>query len=213
MSEITPEKVAAAVCDTITGWRHSLQAALSLTAEGNTLSLSVTRWEDDEEGTEIVRHYRAPVVEGEQTPIVLPAGAAGDYVNGDDGYWLTCGTCETPLMEVKAGTSVGEMAEKIAAHKCAEAAAIKAEQKAGRTPIRYTATGFGTTTTQATGQVVLNIHTADGPVHIDLGTEYAEPMGLLLLDNPECSDGAEFDDEKIPAALADPQGGKAADNA
>ena len=77
------------------------------------------------------------------------------------------------------------------------AAATKAEQKSGQTPIRFTATGFGTTTTKATGQVVLNIRTADGPVHIDLGTEFAEPMGLLLLDDPEHSDGCTFDDEEV----------------
>lgn len=63
------------------------------------------------------------VVEGEQAPIVLPPGAAVDYINGDDGYhWLTCGTCEVPLMEVTAGTNVGELATTIAAHKCAQAA-------------------------------------------------------------------------------------------
>jgi hypothetical protein len=77
------------------------------------------------------------------------------------------------------------------------AAAIKAEQKAGRTHIRYTATGFGATTTEATGQVVLNIDTTDGRVDIDLGTEFAEPMGLLLLDDPEHSDGCTFDDEEV----------------
>ena len=62
-------------------------------------------------------------------------------------------------------------------------------------PITYTATGFGTTTTHATGQVVLNIDTPDGRVHIDLGTEFAEPMGLLLRDDPEESDGAFFPDD------------------
>jgi len=66
-----------------------------------------------------------------------------------------------------------------------------------KVPIKYTATGFGATTTEATGQVVLNIDTADGRVDIDLGTEFAEPMGLLLLDDPEHSDGCTFDDEEV----------------
>lgn len=57
-----------------------------------------------------------------------------------------------------------------------------------KTPARYTATGFGTTKTEATGQVVLNIDTTDGPVDIDLGTEFAEPMGLLLVDDPAWRD-------------------------
>ena len=70
MSEITPETVASAVSDTVDGWRYSLQAALSLAAEGNVLNLAVTRWEDDEEGTETVRHFWAPVVESEKPPYV-----------------------------------------------------------------------------------------------------------------------------------------------
>lgn len=87
------------------------------------------RWEDDEHGTENAKHFRA-VVEGEQTPIVLPAGSGLDYVNGDDGYhWLTCGTCEEQLVEVKAGTSLREMTDKVASHRCAEAA--QAEQERG----------------------------------------------------------------------------------
>jgi hypothetical protein len=68
MTEITPEKVAAAACDTVNRWRHSLQGALSLTAVGNVLNLEVTRWAEDD--TETVRHFRAPVVEGED-PVVV----------------------------------------------------------------------------------------------------------------------------------------------
>jgi hypothetical protein len=66
-----------------------------------------------------------------------------------------------------------------------------------KVPTRYKATGFGATTNEATGAVVLNIDTADGVVSIDLGTEFAEPMGLLLLDDPEHSDGSVFDDEEV----------------
>ena len=74
MSDITPEKVAAAVCDTIGGWRHSLQAALSLAAQDSVLNLEVTRWAED--GTETVRHFRAVVVEGEQ-PLTEPRPEEG----------------------------------------------------------------------------------------------------------------------------------------
>lgn len=66
-----------------------------------------------------------------------------------------------------------------------------------KVPTRYTATGFGATTTEAAGAVVLNIDTADGRVDIDLGTEFAEPMGLLLLDDPEHSDGAVFYGDEV----------------
>ena len=71
-----------------------------------------------------------------------------------------------------------------------------------KVPIRYTATGFGVTTTKATGQVILNIHTPDGPVHVDLGTEFAEPMGMLLLDDPEHSDGAFCPDDDMVGGAA-----------
>ncbi|MEV6035975.1 hypothetical protein AB0L65_32800 [Nonomuraea sp. NPDC052116] len=64
-----------------------------------------------------------------------------------------------------------------------------------KVPAKYAATGIGTTTTDATGEVVLNIDTPDGPVHIDLGTEFAEPLGLLLLDDPEHGDGAYCPDD------------------
>ncbi|MFI7644259.1 hypothetical protein [Nonomuraea sp. NPDC049400] len=63
-------------------------------------------------------------------PVVLPAGSGVDYFDGDGGdHWLTCGTCETSMVAIEAGTSVWEMAEKIAAHKCAREAAQ--EQKGG----------------------------------------------------------------------------------
>ncbi|MFC4006553.1 hypothetical protein ACFOY2_04930 [Nonomuraea purpurea] len=83
MSEITPEKVAAAVCSTVDGWRHDLQAALSLAAEGNVLRLETIRWVDDEQGTEIVRHYRAVVVEGSETPVVWDPDALRAAIVGE----------------------------------------------------------------------------------------------------------------------------------
>lgn len=80
MTDITPEKVATTVSRSVeSGWRHRLQAALSVTAEDNVLSLSVTRWADDEEGTEIVRHFRAVVVPGEQVPLVLDRPDVNDH--------------------------------------------------------------------------------------------------------------------------------------
>ncbi len=72
MSDITPEKVAAAVCEGVGGWCHSLEAALSLTAEGNVLSADVVRW-DGPDDAETVRHFRAVVVEGETVPDLAEA--------------------------------------------------------------------------------------------------------------------------------------------
>jgi hypothetical protein len=71
MSDITPEKVAAAACEDVGGWVESLQAALSVTAQGNVLSLDVVRW-DGPDGAETVRHHRAVVLPGETVPVVLP---------------------------------------------------------------------------------------------------------------------------------------------
>lgn len=64
------------------------------------------------------------------------------------------------------------------------------------TPIRFTATGFGVTTVDATGEKTLNVDTEVGRVHIDLGTEFAEPMALLLIDDPACSDGVFCPDDE-----------------
>ena len=69
MSEITPEKVAAAVCEGVGGWMDCLEAALTVTAERNVLSLDVTRW-DGPGDSEVVRRFRALVVEGEKSPYV-----------------------------------------------------------------------------------------------------------------------------------------------
>lgn len=123
MSEITPEVAAALAIDGGGFYDAKLNGWVTFKAEGDTVQVKVSDHDDDgKEIAENAKHFRAVVVEGEQTPIVLPAGAALDYINGDSGYhWLTCGTCETSLMEVTAGTSFGEMAAKIAAHKCAEA--------------------------------------------------------------------------------------------
>ncbi|WP_326646605.1 hypothetical protein OG884_18410 [Streptosporangium sp. NBC_01755] len=75
MSDITPEKLADVICMGMdTGWRYDLQAALSLTAQGDVLSLRVTRW-DGPDDAETVRHFRAVVVEGDETPIVLERAA------------------------------------------------------------------------------------------------------------------------------------------
>jgi len=143
MSEIIPEKVAATTPNP-----ENVAAFLAycandamdddgnlwypiVKAEGGVVELAIKPGDEDGVAMDDIVHFRAVVIEGEQTPIVLPAGAAADYINGDDGYkWLTCGTCEESLMEVTAGTSFGEMAAKIAAHKCAAEAAQ--EQKGGQ---------------------------------------------------------------------------------
>ncbi|MGW4406566.1 hypothetical protein ACWEJ6_21230 [Nonomuraea sp. NPDC004702] len=121
MSEITPETVAAALAVYgCRGYDERLAHWVACDAIGSTVRVSVSRVDDDGEDVD-TRCFRAVVVEGETDPIVLPAGAAADYINGDDGYhWLTCGTCETPLMEVQAGTHLVEMVQAISSHTCAE---------------------------------------------------------------------------------------------
>ncbi|MEU7831312.1 hypothetical protein [Nonomuraea sp. NPDC049129] len=90
MSEITPEKVAAAVCEGVGGWMDCLEAALTVTAERNVLSLDVTRW-DGPGDSEVVRHFRAVVVPGETVPIVLerPAELGISWDDGGDLLALT----------------------------------------------------------------------------------------------------------------------------
>lgn len=117
----TPENVAEYLTSSDAVYREGNWLP-SVKAEGNVVAIRVIPLTADDEELPSV-HFRAVVVEGEERPIVLPSGAAADYINGDSGYhWLTCGTCEVSLMEVTAGTSVGEMATTIAAHKCAQAA-------------------------------------------------------------------------------------------
>lgn len=84
MSEITPELVAAAVCEGGFGWIESLQAALSVTSTGNVLSLDVARW-DGENDAEVVRPFRAVVVEGETAPIVLSRPVLEDTLEFEGG--------------------------------------------------------------------------------------------------------------------------------
>jgi hypothetical protein len=118
----TPENVAEMFTEGDNDYHDGYGWHPSLSADGNVIKIGIEA--HDEEGERLPEvHFRAVVVEGETAPIVLPAGAAADYINGDDGHhWLTCGTCEVSLMEVTAGTYVWEMAEKIAAHRCAETA-------------------------------------------------------------------------------------------
>jgi hypothetical protein len=123
---------AADIAEHLTGSDNDYTEALdgwpSLHAVGDVLHIKFTPAKpsdvDDNaigQDTKNIRHFRAVVVEGEQPPIVLPAGAGCDYINGDDGYhWLTCGTCEQSLVLVEAGTSVAAMVGAIAAHQCAQ---------------------------------------------------------------------------------------------
>ena len=67
-------------------------------------------------------------------------------------------------------------------------------------PLQVKATGFGKTVITATGETTLNIKAADRSIHIDLGTEFAEPMAVLLLDDPEDSDGTLDEPEGRPGA-------------
>jgi hypothetical protein len=62
VNDITPEMVAAAVCEGEFGWIESLQAALSVAATGSVLSLEIARW-DGPNDSEVTRHFRAVVVE------------------------------------------------------------------------------------------------------------------------------------------------------
>ena len=140
MSDITPEPVAATpptpenVAEMLTSGDNDYHDGNywhpSLSSDGNVVWIGIEAYSEDGEKLPEV-HFRAVVVPGEQPPIVLPSGASADYIDGGDGYhWLTCGTCKESLIEVKAGTSVGEMAEKIAAHQC-PAEPAQAEQSGG----------------------------------------------------------------------------------
>ncbi|MEU6721651.1 hypothetical protein ABZ897_60320 [Nonomuraea sp. NPDC046802] len=102
---------------------------MSLTAEGNILSLAVVRW-DGPDGAETVRHYRAPVVDGEQTPIVLerPEELGIQWHDGGDLLALTsdgitlfpCGADEWSMG--------ADNAREMAAHLAAMADAYEAAQ-------------------------------------------------------------------------------------
>ncbi|MEU6709926.1 hypothetical protein ABZ897_00490 [Nonomuraea sp. NPDC046802] len=58
----------------------------------------------------------------------------------------------------------------------------------GKGTLKLSITGFAATTFES-GDTVLILDTDAGPVEVDLGTEFAEPMGLLLLNDPAHSDG------------------------
>ncbi|MFD9950541.1 hypothetical protein ACFWYW_57565 [Nonomuraea sp. NPDC059023] len=137
MSEITPEKVAAAAAWGVHGWRESLRAALWVTAEGDVLSLTTSRWEPDPadiEGGEHVRHFTAVVVEGETAPITLkrPADAELELPGGDR---LGLGGTMVAARLVLDGFLLPDEAREIAAHLAALAdlaEAAHAETEAGR---------------------------------------------------------------------------------
>jgi hypothetical protein len=86
MSDITPEKVAAALCEYASGWRHSLVATLSVTAIGDVLSVDVLRF-DGPGDSEVARPFRAVVVEGETVPIVLPRPDITDGYEFEGGHY------------------------------------------------------------------------------------------------------------------------------
>ncbi|SDH69491.1 hypothetical protein SAMN05421505_120109 [Sinosporangium album] len=49
-----------------------------------------------------------------------PRQSRGAYINGDDGYpWLTCGTCQEPLLLVEAGVRLSAMNAGVDTHTCA----------------------------------------------------------------------------------------------
>ena len=51
------------------------------------------------------------------------------------------------------------------------------------------ATGVGATRYADTDKVTLDIQTPGRSIHIDLSADFAEALGLLLLNDPEHSDG------------------------
>ena len=140
MSDITPETVAATpptpenVADMLTSgdndYHDGNQWKPGLYADGNVVHIGIEAYSEDGEKLPEV-HFRAVVVEGTETPTVLPSGAKPAYVNGDDGYkWLTCGGCEQPLMEVDAGIGLAVLNDAHAAHRCPPKVA-QAEQSGG----------------------------------------------------------------------------------
>jgi len=105
------------------GWK------LSLTAKENVVSIGVTPYDEDGNPVDEV-HFRAVVVEGEETPVLL-AGPA--YVNGDDGYpALCCTACDDHIAYVTAGDDLAGLNAKVASHTCPAALSVSSGEADSR---------------------------------------------------------------------------------
>lgn len=120
-----------------------------------------------------------------ETPVAFPreavsmeVKAAGEY----DSYVLTVQRKGklTPHEARQAAEKRAERAE-------TEAVRLRTELAA---PLHFTANGFGAIRDDETGNVTATIDTVRGPVRIDLTEDLAEALGLVLLDDPEHSDGS-----------------------
>jgi hypothetical protein len=119
---VTPENVAEMLTSGDNDYHDGNCWHPSLYAQGNVIHIGITAYADDDEGTKLPEvQFRAVVVEGEQTPIVLPAGA-GAYIGGEDYLYLRCDRCDGILRLIESGVSLEEQNEALAEHECPEPA-------------------------------------------------------------------------------------------
>ncbi len=129
---------------------------------------------------------------------ISPSGKPRDGENcpGAAGYDATCSCGHAiPLRGIRA---IVEQDRRTHINEHERAAAQAA-------PLTHTvATGVGATRHLATGVVTMDLETPGGTVHVSLTEELAEALGLLLLNDPEHSDGTEHD-EDLPVVTIDGQ--------
>lgn len=133
MTEITPKSTAATpptpenVAEMLTSGDNDYHDGNywhpSIGADGNVVHIGITAYSEDGDKLPKV-HFRAVVVEGTATPIVLPSGAKPAVVRGDGDYlYLRCSGCNESLVIVESGTSLREQNDAHAAHECPTEAA------------------------------------------------------------------------------------------
>lgn len=113
----TPENVASMLTSGDNDYHDGNYWHPSIGAGGNVVHIGITAYSEDGEKLPEA-HFRAVVVEGEQTPIVLPPGAKPAAVRGDEYLYLRCDECDGILVIVESGTSLHEMNEAHADHEC-----------------------------------------------------------------------------------------------
>jgi hypothetical protein len=139
MNETTPQKTAATpptpenVAELLTSgdndYHDDFRWKPSLYADGNVLHVEITPYAD--EGTQLPKvHLRAVVVEGEQTPIVLPRPAEPGIQWAFEGPMLELTEDDIILSPPGSGVWVmdPELARELAAHLAAMADALEAAQ-------------------------------------------------------------------------------------
>lgn len=114
----TPQNVAALLVGGDNDYHDGNDWWPSTTAEDNVISIGITPVGKDYETKLPEVHFRAVVVEGETTPVLL-AGPA--YISGDgDGYlYLRCDGCGEIITCIDAGSSLAGLNAEARSHTCA----------------------------------------------------------------------------------------------